>query len=913
MTHVPSAYSEKTLEELRRVVVNLPTMPKNIVDDTRHEKVLSYVSAFIAQGDPKLMHTMLREWAILDIFQACLAHGQDHRVSCVAMRLLGFLLQYDTEPEKANIWTLLQTQHPSILAFMIENAVGEEALTRYSCWFALERAVKYDGAAQWLLDSGKVANMVSGALKDTSSYVLAAACQFLVAIIENRSIDPLQHTTHDTLMDTLLESISLYKLIHTMMTDQDSERNRVAGLEFLWMVCDARSDRGTAFMQHSQLFFTYMDLLMDDSRLVRSRALDVLSLVLESTANPLSVLGKDVAPSDDMDADVSENQSQVDCFNHLLEHNVLSLMTLTDSLKALHVATGILDTMVKPLYQSEEMHGSGAQFKDIILSTILWIIQALQESNTTARDGNIFKHTETIVVQGGGNLAKQLNESEFQNLVKTQSSAKPTRGAASRGGTLPKTIVLSALKALQSLSMLFPKAVEKSTAIGVVLSILSDSKMCSDQRVFKACLSTLPVVLKTKVHNGILLDEHLFAGTMKTILALIKRPASGSTSLRLILTAIQEFFTDKILGGVLAREKVGEDLANALGLKLYDMEWDVRDNVVEFIGNLFVEGCSDHGVEWALRNDQLESIFQKLSDEEAYVRSASVHAFEIVMRDPRGWNGMQEKNLEERLSAQLPSLIRDSEAFVRRAVLEAMICLVSERESGVILMVNGTDLFVDAKFMSRLTLDDSDWEVRIRACEFIAAVWEHCLALDEKADYRVRAAKRLKDSDSDLQEDILPPRPSTWWFYDIKGDQILVEATRDSSRLVRLCSVETLKKIKASLEERQGSFTQSVHATMTNCAGDKHDSTDGRQRKRPAGDNSDQKDSSSISPESKTTGKHPHAQFYAVLCSLNFEQLEATTSVEQLYEEVLNVERVEDVVMAESEKPNDGNNILDCY
>jgi hypothetical protein len=69
MTHAPSAASGKTLDELRRVVVNLPMMPKSIVDDTRHEKVLSYVSAFIAQGDPTLMHTMLCEWAILDIFQ----------------------------------------------------------------------------------------------------------------------------------------------------------------------------------------------------------------------------------------------------------------------------------------------------------------------------------------------------------------------------------------------------------------------------------------------------------------------------------------------------------------------------------------------------------------------------------------------------------------------------------------------------------------------------------------------------------------------------------------------------------------------------------------------------------------------------------------------------------------------------
>jgi len=55
---------------------------------------------------------------------------------------------------------------------------------------------------------------------------------------------------------------------------------------------------------------------------------------------------------------------------------------------------------------------------------------------------------------------------------------------------------------------------------------------------------------------------------------------------------------------------------------------------------------------------------------------------------------MGAKQLEERFSQQLPELIRDSEAFVRRAVLEAMICLVSERESGTVLMV-GTNLFVE--------------------------------------------------------------------------------------------------------------------------------------------------------------------------------------------------------------------------
>ncbi|ORZ12186.1 hypothetical protein BCR41DRAFT_106255 [Lobosporangium transversale] len=605
MVHsIPDPASGQTLEELHRVVVALPRMPKNIVDDTRHEKVLSYISAFIAQEDPVLIHTMLVDWAILDIFQACLTSDQDYRVSCVALRLLGYLLKHDPTPATTisssgssndnnipNVWQQLETHYPIILKFMIDNTMGEEALTRYSCWFAWEHAVKYDGGARWLLETGKSAGMVTAALKDTSTYVLSAACRFLVAIIENRSIDIERITAHDTLLDTLLESISLYKLIHTMMTDQDLESNRVAGLEFLWMVTDARSDHGSAFLRQSQLLFSYMDLLMDDSRLVRSRALDILSILLESTANPLSILGKDIAPTQGMELDKSDDQAMVECFNYLLDHDVYSLIILTDSLKALHVATGILDAMIKPLRQSEEMHGIGTDFKDTIVSVILWILQALQE-NTKGGPMAAVSHIQanTIIVQGKGKLAHQLNQPGFQSLVKSQSQAKPMKGAsaaAARGGTLSKTIVLSALKALQSLALLFPETVEKSAAIHMILLILLDQKLCSDQRVFKACLTALPIVLKTKIQDGQLLDEQLFANAMMVILGLLQRQSVGSTSVKLILTAILEFFADNTIGSILSNEKVGLDLANALGLKLYDMEWDVRDNVIEFIGTLF--------------------------------------------------------------------------------------------------------------------------------------------------------------------------------------------------------------------------------------------------------------------------------------------------------------------------------------
>ncbi|KAF9327172.1 BRCA1-associated ATM activator 1 [Podila minutissima] len=875
MVHQDPA-SEGTLEELRRVVEALPRMPRNIVDDTRHEKVLSYVSAFIAQEDPALYHTMLVDWGILDIFEECLAKAQDYRVSCVALRLLGFLLKHDTVTDSTlgggdslNVWQLLEQRYQStILEFMINNATGEEALTR-------------------IMKTGKIAATVSAALKDTSSYVLEAACRFLVAIIENRGIE--KTTTHDALMDTLLESISLYSLIHSMISDQTSERNRLAGLEFIWMVTDARSERCTAFLKQSQLFFSYMSLLTDDSRLVRSRSLDIFSILLESTPYPLGILGSD-KNSSSMDVDRSEEEALVECYNYLLEHDIRSLMAQETSLKALHVATGILDATVKPLATHKEMHGRGPQFKDIILSIVLWIIQALQEHSKGEQTEWQHIQAVTVIVKGHGQLASLLNSDGFQLLVKTNSKAKPARGVGNRGGTLPKTIVLSALKALQSLALLFPDTVEQSVSINIVLSILFDTKLCADQRVFKACLATLPIVLKTKVRNGHLLDGQLFSSAMTVVMKLLNEPASSSTLLRLILTAIQEFFADDTLGRVLVQENVGRDLAESLEIKLYDKEWDVRDNVVEFIGGLFAAGGPDHGVEWALKHDLLESVFRKLSDEEAYVRAASIHAFETVMRDARGWKGMGTKRLEERFSQQLPELIRDSEAFVRRAVLEAMICLVSERESGTVLMV-GTHLFVDATFMYKLTLDDSDWEVRIRACEFLAAVWEHCVALDERADYRARAAKRLKDSATE-EEHMAPPN---WWFYDIKGDKILIEATLDASRLVRLSSVETLKKMKASIEERlrSGSIVM-TEESISNVNPVDRDSTHKRK-------------------ESNAVDNHPHVAFYRALCKLDFERLDATTSVEQLYQEVLDVERVEHVVMAESEQANDGNNVLDCY
>jgi len=57
------------MEKLQNVVKSLPYMSRDIVDDTIHEKVLSYLSEYTSQG-PETVAKFL-EWSVLDIIRVC--------------------------------------------------------------------------------------------------------------------------------------------------------------------------------------------------------------------------------------------------------------------------------------------------------------------------------------------------------------------------------------------------------------------------------------------------------------------------------------------------------------------------------------------------------------------------------------------------------------------------------------------------------------------------------------------------------------------------------------------------------------------------------------------------------------------------------------------------------------------------
>ncbi|KAJ2570643.1 hypothetical protein GGH95_004211, partial [Coemansia sp. RSA 1836] len=52
--------------------------------------------------------------------------------------------------------------------------------------------------------------------------------------------------------------------------------------------------------------------------------------------------------------------------------------------------------------------------------------------------------------------------------------------------------------------------------------------------------------------------------------------------------------------------------------------------------------------------------------------------------------------------------------------------------------------------------------------------------------------------------------------------------------------------------------------------------------------------------------------FYCKLCGIDFARLESTLTAEHLYQEALDTQ-VEKEMMTETQDPNIGNNILDCY
>lgn len=258
-----------------------------------------------------------------------------------------------------------------------------------------------------------------------------------------------------------------------------------------------------------------------------------------------------------------------------------------------------------------------------------------------------------------------------------------------------------------------------------------------------------------------------------------------------------------------------------------------------------------------------------------------------MMKTGPGWLFIQQHEKLRELSYHLPKLLYDTEGFVRRATLDAMICLVTNRScEGLVIKqdkeVGNEDNEEDKSRLGSNTfamlMNDDDIEVRIRVCRLLKSFYE--LDLHEKQQY-----KKNKYRYSDQQQQHQQKKS---YFYILNGDQWLMATVKDSQRIVRWEAVQVIDWILSLTN-------QTTTTTTTVQMNDKHN-----QKRTNENENLDEEDKR-------------NNQFLNQLQQLDLMHIKQTIQPEYLYQEAFDISPL---MMTQSIQPSndiDDPNMLDCY
>ncbi|KAJ1734320.1 hypothetical protein LPJ61_001141 [Coemansia biformis] len=238
------------------VLQQLPRMSDKIVDDTRHEKVLSYMRLYLAS--PGAAHQLLA-WDALGLLGACLQADSDYRVSSVAIRFAGDIIQC------RDVWEALNCSHTHIVEWVVANVDSAHALVRIGCLQFVQQAAAMDTSRQ-LLERLDCPRLIMRRLLDPSCFVVAEACKLLGILISNG----------DGVDQELAELVE--RLVARPFEAQDTARKTAVllAVEMLYA-----ADSWTVALARTQFPVDRMALyLYDSDRLVRDKALDVLEAAL---------------------------------------------------------------------------------------------------------------------------------------------------------------------------------------------------------------------------------------------------------------------------------------------------------------------------------------------------------------------------------------------------------------------------------------------------------------------------------------------------------------------------------------------------------------------------------------------------------------------------------------------------------
>ncbi|CAO0803180.1 unnamed protein product [Mucor circinelloides] len=601
--------------------------------------------------------------------------------------------------------------------------------------------------------------------------------------------------------DELLQLMDPSELIRSILLQSaqgvGDQKQILSALDFCWAIV-ALKDRNTLpYIQSKQLLHSFMPSLLSCDRMVRARILEVINELFTWDPDPLLTLN------------LSSSGGNVHQAYLTVSELALNMIRESTALNDTMTAVSLLDASFTLLQQSSNTEACSS---DAAYSTLHDLLHVCLDNDTHSRLQNVKKSLKSV----------RLKNNLLQLVMRTVNKLLETDAA-----------------------------IMNNPGFTDFFDVLKHDMLYSDSRVLKACLELLTSAMYKDQQPAILAQcTHALVKIMMNDDA-----ALDCKSLSIVLASFDSLLGHSDIGALVTES--GKGVAEALEFKFLDTEWDIRDATVNFIGQLFKDDpIRMTKVQFALTYDLPLQVFARIHDAEPYVRASAVQVLQMMMKCKEGWDYIQQHKVSRDLAATLPCLLYDTEAFVRRATLDAISCLIENRSSQGMLMETE-----DSKNQNSLNphiirdlVQDEDTDVRIRACKLIESLW--LLYAHEK-----QQSKRDQQAHDHL-------------FTHIKAGELLAEAAVDTNRVVRIEAVRVIESIL------------SRYASAALSTG----------QKRPFDDKDPTDD-----------------DFIKTLQMVNLAQQKQTLDPEHLYQEAFDINADMMTQSIIPTNPEDDINMLDCY
>ncbi|KAI9365601.1 armadillo-type protein [Pilaira anomala] len=482
----------------------------------------------------------------------------------------------------------LQDQYPKLLLLVTSGIRSSEGALRCACIEACKLFIHCPEGYAWLLHNKQATSFITFALLDQSNYVVAEACQLFSTLLKVNA-------------HSLLEAMDPSSLILSILHPDCDEKQIISALDFCWEIVNLHP---------------VMQLLCSTNRIIRSRVLEIISILFAWDTDPLNSLDlKDTATASTID----------------LAYQKISFISNTmiaQALKMEDLMTGVslLDTSLILLQRSSIQN-----------QLPLNILFSLFDSCVSDKPNEEYKNIKRLLVTNR-------NKNNLMQAI---------------------------LKIMDKLISVYPKIITEDPRFVQVFDILDNSLFYSDGRVLKSCLTLLLTSLQ---HYE---QPELLNKSIHSLINMLEQ--SDFKNLVIILESFDHLVGHDKIGTLLTEFSVCQTFVNELNNKLFDTEWNIRDVVINFVGNLFKEPYSKTRIKFGLNFDLPLQVFDRIQDTEPYVRASALQVLSSMIKHDEGWCYIQRHEQSKTLLKKLPSLLHDSEAFVRRAGLDTIICLAQYR------------------------------------------------------------------------------------------------------------------------------------------------------------------------------------------------------------------------------------------